>query len=361
MQAFRDIVDYLSATREKGGSDLHLAVGAPPAARVNGDLVPLEDRELDPASCREMLLGVLTEAQRAKLEKDWELDFALNVEGTGRFRANAHFCRGNVEAAFRYIPAEIPELLSLGHGPTVEKFCRARQGLVLVTGVTGMGKTTTLAAMTRRISEERSCVVVTIEDPIEYVFDHRYGLVKQREVGQDTHSFASALRSAMRQDPDVIVVSEMRDLQTISAAITAAETGHLVIATLHTMDAPKAFDRIIDVFPHEQQAQIITQLANVLVGVVTQRLLPRIDGPGRVMASDVLVSTPAIQSVIRDRRTEQISGLMQIGTNVGMHTLDDSLAHLLVHGHISLEEALANARDKEYVQTQLQASLRKRH
>ena len=203
-------------------------------------------------------------------------------------------------------------------------------------------------------------MIVTIEDPIEFVFDHRYGLVKQRQIGQDTHSFAAGLRAALRQDPDVIVISEMRDLETISAALSAAATGHLVIASLHTMDAPKAFDRIIDAFPPEQQSQIGTQLANALVGVVTQRLLPRHDKPGRVMASDVLVSNMAIQAVIRERRTEQIPGLMQLGSNIGMHTMDDSLAHLLVGGHISLDEALANGRDREYIQGQLQASLRKR-
>ena len=357
---FRDIIEYLAVTRERRGSDLHLCVGAPPAARINGELIPLEEADLDSQSCRELILAVLTETQRAKLEKDWELDFGVNVEGVGRFRGNAHFCRGNLEASFRYIPHDIPDLSTLGHSPTLDKFCKERQGLILITGMTGAGKTTTLAAMTKRISEERSCVIVTIEDPIEFVFDHRYGLVKQRQIGQDTHSFAAGLRAALRQDPDVIVISEMRDLETISAALSAAATGHLVIASLHTMDAPKAFDRIIDAFPPEQQSQIGTQLANALVGVVTQRLLPRHDKPGRVMASDVLVSNMAIQAVIRERRTEQIPGLMQLGANIGMHTMDDSLAHLLVGGHISLDEALANGRDREYIQGQLQASLRKR-
>ena len=360
MSTFRDIVDYLAATREKGGSDLHLAVGAPPAARINGELTPLEREDLDAVSCRELVLSVLKETQRSKLEREWELDFGLDVANVGRFRGNAHFCRGNLEASFRFIPHEIPDLSTLGHSPTVDKFCRARDGLVLVTGMTGAGKTTTLAAMTRRISEERSCVIVTIEDPIEFVFDHRYGLVKQRQVGQDTVSFAAGLRSALRQDPDVIVISEMRDLETIGAALTAATTGHLVIASLHTMDAPKAFDRIIDSFPPDQQSQITVQLANSLVGVVTQRLLPRADKPGRVMATDVLVSNPGIRAVLRDRRTEQIPGLMQLGANLGMHTFDDSLAHLLINGHITLEEALANARDRDFVQSQLQASLRKR-
>ncbi len=360
MSTFQDVTEYLAMTRERGGSDLHLSVGAPPAARVNGELLPLEEIELDAASCREMVLGVLTEPQRAKLEKEWELDFGVNVANVGRFRGNAHFCRGNLEAAFRFIPREIPDLSTLGHSPTVDQFCRERQGLILVAGITGQGKTTTLAAMTKRISEERSCVIVTIEDPIEYLFDHRYGLVKQRQVGQDTVSFAAALRSALRQDPDVLIISELRDLETMSAALTAAATGHLVIASLHTMDAPKAFDRIIDSFPADQQPQITTQLANALVGVITQRLLPRMDKPGRVMASDVLVANPGIRAVIRDRRTEQIPGLMQIGSNLGMHTLDDSLGHLLAHGHISLEEALAHCRDRDFIFAKLDPQPKKR-
>jgi twitching motility protein PilT len=358
--AMRDITDYLAQTREKQGSDLHMCVGAPPASRVHGTLVPLEDFELDGPTCKELIYAVLTESQRARLEKDWELDFAVNVQGLGRFRANAHYCKGNVEAAFRFIPHDIPDLQSLGHSPTVAEFCKSRQGLVLVTGMTGMGKTTTLAAMTKRISEERSCVIVTIEDPIEFVFDHRYGMVKQRQVGQDTHSFSSALRAALRQDPDVIIVSEMRDAETMSAAITAAETGHLVISTLHTIDAPKAMDRIIDIFPPAQQPQITTQLANALIGVISQRLLPRADRPGRVMASEVLVANMGVQAVIRDHRHEQLPGLMQIGASSGMHTFDDSIAHLLIHGYISFEEAMANARDQDLVKEQLQASLRKK-
>ena len=232
-----DIIDFLRATRDRNGSDLHLTVGAPPAARVDGKLNPLSDVDLTSERCKELVYAVLTEAQRAKLEDEWELDFAMQAESIGRFRGNAHFCRGNVEAAFRYIPEVIPELGDLGHGDAVSKFCKNNQGLVLVTGMTGAGKTTTLAAMAKKISEERSCVIVSIEDPIEYLFEHQYGLVKQRELGSDTHSFPAALRSALRQDPDVVLVSEMRDLETIRIAVTAAETGHLVISTLHTIAA----------------------------------------------------------------------------------------------------------------------------
>ena len=352
-----DIIDFLRATRDKNGSDLHLTVGAPPAARVDGKLNPLTDRDLTGDQCKNLVYAVLTETQRAKLEDEWELDFAMQAKGIGRFRGNAHFCRGNVEAAFRYIPDEIPDLGDLGHGDAVANFCTKNQGLVLVTGMTGAGKTTTLAAMAKRISEERSSVVVSIEDPIEYIFEHKYGLVKQRELGSDTHSFPAALRSALRQDPDVILVSEMRDLETIRIAVTAAETGHLVISTLHTIDAPKALDRLVDVFPPEQQAQITSQLANCLVGIVSQRLLERQDAPGRVMASEIMVSNYAIQGVIRERKFEQILSLMQIGASDGMHTIDDSLTHLLLHGHISLDDALANCRHPDQMNARYQAHL----
>jgi twitching motility protein PilT len=354
-----DIIDFLRAARDMSGSDLHLTVGAPPAARVDGKLNPLGEEDLTAPQCKELIYAVLTETQRAQLEDEWELDFALQAKDIGRFRGNCHFCRGNVEAAFRYIPEEIPELSDLGHGDAVAKFCGRHQGLVLVTGMTGAGKTTTLAAMAKKISEERSCVIVSIEDPVEYIFEHKYGLVKQREIGSDTHSFPAALRSALRQDPDVILVSEMRDLETIRIAVTAAETGHLVISTLHTIDAPKALDRMIDVFPPEQQAQITSQLSNCLIGIVSQHLLKRQDAPGRVMASEIMVSNYAIQGVIRDRKFEQILSLMQIGASDGMHTLDDSLTHLLINGHISLQDALANCRHPDAMNAQYQALLRK--
>ena len=257
MSTSKHIVDFLTETRNRGGSDLHITAGAPPASRVNGELQALTDTDLTADESKELVLGVLTESQRAILEEELELDFSIEIKDVGRFRSNAHYASGSVEGAFRYIPTEVPTLEQLGHSPNVADLCNLRQGLILVTGVTGSGKTTTIAAMIQRILNERSCMVVTIEDPIEYVFDHAYGLVKQREVGPDTHSFANALRSALRQDPDIIVVSELRDLETIRTAITAAETGHLVISTLHTMDAPKSLDRMIDVFPAEQQEMVI--------------------------------------------------------------------------------------------------------
>ena len=349
----RDILDYLAATREAGGSDLHLAANAPPAARIDGRLTPLEDVDLDGKRVRELIMAVLTDAQRAKLEKDWELDFALAVENVGRFRGNAHFARTHVEAAFRYIPDTPPELDELGHSPTVADFCTAGQGLVLVTGMTGSGKTTTLAAMTRRILETRSAMIITVEDPIEYTFEHQFGLIKQRQIGSDTHSFPAALRAALRQDVDVLVVSETRDQDSVAAALTAAETGHLVISTLHTRSATGALDRIVDIFPAQQQPQIITQLAGALLGIISQRLLPRADAPGRVMATEVLTVNPGVQSAIRDHRFEQVFSLMQVGKSSGMHTLDDSLFHLATSGYLSMENALQNARHPDTRHEQL--------
>ena len=351
-----DLIDYLRAVRERGGSDLHLTVGAPPAVRIFGKLDPLEEFDLTPEMSRDLILGALSETQRARLEQQWELDFAIQIREVGRFRGNAHYVRGNLEAAYRFIPDRIPDLIELGHSETVEAFCRKPEGLVLVTGITGAGKSTTLAAMVKRISEQRSCVIITIEDPIEFVFPHAYGIVKQRQVGQDTHAFADALRSALRQDPDVILVSEMRDLETIRTAVTAAETGHLVMATLHTQDAPKALDRLIDVFPGDQQQQILAQISNCLVGVVAQKLLSRADGPGRVLASEILVANHGIRACMRERKWEQIPGLMQVGSQDGMHTFDASLAHLVVNGYISHGDAFAHARDKDYIQNQILAA-----
>jgi twitching motility protein PilT len=344
-----DIVDLLIATRNSGGSDLHLAVGAPPAARVDGVLKPLSDADLTPEHTKALIYGTLTDSQRARFEQDWDIDFAVQVANVGRFRGNAHLCRGAIEAAFRFIPQEVPGLLDLGHGESVLSLADSRSGLLLVTGPAGMGKTTTLAAMAERILSQRSCVLVSIEDPIEYVFTHRYGIAKQRQIGDDAKSFASALRAALRQDPDVILVSEMRDPETIATALTAAETGHLVISTLHSVDASKAIDRLMDAFPGDQQNQIRSQVAGVLVGIIAQRLLIRSDAPGRVLASEVLKANPAVRAVIREGRPEQLPGLIQIGASDGMHTMDDSLAHLLCNGHIAFDEAVNHARDANYV------------
>lgn len=343
----RDIIDYLRDTVARGGSDLHLSAWAPACARINGAIIGLDETVLDPERVRHLILDTLTESQRATLEQELELDYALQIDGVGRFRGNVHLARGNVEAAFRYIIQEIPELERLGHHDAVRGFCGLRSGLVLVTGITGSGKSTTLASMVKRISETRSGVIITLEDPVEFIFQHGLCLVKQREVGGDTHSFPRALRQALRQDPDVIVVAEMRDLDTIRIALTAAETGHLVLATLHTPDAPQTIDRMVDVFPADQQPQIVAQLATALGGIVCQRLIPRADGHGRVLASEVLVPGYGIRACIRDRKLEQIVGLMEIGHRDGNRTIDQSIATLLEAGFITRDEAIFHSRERK--------------
>ena len=341
-----EITDFLRHTVDLGGSDLHLSAGAPPAARVHGAMVPLTDWTLPPALLSDLIDATLTESQRATLQQNWELDYALQVEGIGRFRGNIHIVRGHPEAAFRFIPAEVPEFGTLGHHEATQELCASHRGLILITGITGSGKSTTLASMVRRISETRSGVIITIEDPIEFVFEHRSCLIKQREVGTDTHTFPTALRQALRQDPDVIVVSELRDLDTIRIALTAAETGHLVLATLHTMDAPQTIERLVDVFPPDQQQQVITQLAGVIEGIICQRLIPRADGHGRVLATEVLRANHGIRACIRERKTEQILGLMEIGHREGNRTIDQSIAGLLGAGLITREEAFYHCRDR---------------
>ena len=346
-----DLVELLAATIEARGSDLHLSTDVPPMARIHGSLVPLSDRALTADFCRQLVMGAINEEQRARLEEHWELDFALQIAGLGRFRANAHYSRGALEAAFRHIPERIPELEELGHRPAVQQLCELERGLILVTGITGSGKSTTMASMIQHISRQRDGVIITMEDPVEYVFQNARSVVKQREVGSDTKSFISALRHVLRQDPDVILVGEMRDRETISATITAAETGHLVISTLHTIDAPKAIDRVIDAFPADQQPQIISQLANALEAVVSQRLLPREDGSGRVVATEILMANNGVRASIREQRWEQLVGLIEIGRKDGMHTIDKDLARLYLDGWISKEEAVSNARDQKFVES----------
>ena len=346
-----DLVELLAATIEARGSDLHLSTDVPPMARIHGSLVPLSDGALTADFCRQLVMGAINEEQRARLEEHWELDFALQIAGLGRFRANAHYSRGALEAAFRHIPERIPELEELGHRPAVQQLCELERGLILVTGITGSGKSTTMASMIQHISRQRDGVIITMEDPVEYVFQNARSVVKQREVGSDTKSFISALRHVLRQDPDVILVGEMRDRETISATITAAETGHLVISTLHTIDAPKAIDRVIDAFPADQQPQIISQLANALEAVVSQRLLPREDGSGRVVATEILMANNGVRASIREQRWEQLVGLIEIGRKDGMHTIDKDLARLYLDGWISKEEAVSNARDQKFVES----------
>ena len=343
----RDITEYLKAAIARGGSDLHLSAWAPACVRINGAIQPIDEVVLEPNSVRDLILDTLTESQRATLEQDLELDYALQVEGVGRFRGNVHLARGNVEAAFRFITQDIPELETLGHHEMVRFFCNRRSGLILVTGVTGSGKSTTLASMVKRISETHKDVIITLEDPIEFLFQHSNSLIKQREIGGDTRNFPRALRQALRQDPDVIVISEMRDLDTIRIALTAAETGHLVLATLHTPDAPQTINRLIDVFPADQQPQIVAQLASSLEGIICQRLIPRADGQGRVLASEVLVPGHGLRNCIRERKLEQIIGLMEIGHRDGNRTIDQSITTLLDAKLITRDEAMFHCRERK--------------
>jgi twitching motility protein PilT len=346
-----ELVELLSEAVACGASDLHLTAFAPPLFRVDGSLRAAREEALDAIACRDLVYEALGEAQRARLEEEWELDFALQVDGVGRFRGNAHFSHFGVEGAFRYIPTEIPALETLGHEPSIFDLCERRRGLILMTGITGSGKTTTLAAMVRHISARLPGVILTVEDPIEFLFSHDRAIVKQREVGTDTHSFAEGLRRAMRQDPDVILVGELRDPETIAAAVTAAETGHLVLGTLHTIDAPKAMDRIVDAFPAAQQPQIIAQLSNALEAVISQRLIPHESGAGRALATEILVGNTAVRASLRERRWEQLVGLIEIGAKDGMHTIDESISRLYLARQISKEEAIANARDKAAIES----------
>ena len=345
-----DLIEYLSMAMQAGASDLHLSPGAGPTMRLHGRMTSVTEEVLDANDVRELVLGALKDTQRAKLEQEWELDFAIEVENLGRFRGNACFCMGRIEGNFRYIPDEIPELSQLGHGPTVQGLCNVRDGLILITGVSNSGKTTTLCSMTQMIAAQRSCNIVTIEDPIEFVFHHGHSLIRQRQVGFDTHEFARAMKSALRQDVNVITVSELRDLETMRTAITAAETGHLVISTLHTTDVPSTITRILDSYPKDQQDYVASQLSHCLRAVVCQHLIRRPDGEGRVMASEVMTISSAIASCIRDQRIQQLPSLIQIGGSHGMHTIDDSLLHLLTYDFITLDDARAHCRDFSFIQ-----------
>ncbi|MDG1356913.1 MAG: PilT/PilU family type 4a pilus ATPase [Akkermansiaceae bacterium] len=352
------IVDFLRAMVKEGASDLHISVGIAPSVRLDGEIVQLKAEPLDEEAAYKLVMSLLNDSQRATLEETRELDFAVKVDNVGRFRGNAHYNQGAVEATYRHIPQHIPNLAQLGHEPTVEHLCDMKDGLILVTGITGSGKSSTLAAMVKRIAERRREVIISVEDPIEFVFEHSQSLIKQREVGQDTLSFAAALKHVLRQDPGVILVSELRDIETIQAAVTAAETGHLVISTLHTLDAPRSLDRLIDVFPPAQQSQIIAQLANCLRAVVSQRLIPEKYGNGRVLAEEVMLMNYSIKNCLRDKKFEQIQGLIEIGLKEGMFTIDHHLVQLLEQDRISIEEAFANCRDdtllKAYVKNHQQ-------
>ncbi len=329
------INDLLAVLIDRGGSDLHMAAGSPPQMRLNGRLVPIEGyAPLRPAELRSMVYDILSARQKEQLEDKLELDASHPVAGQGRFRTNVFFQRGSVGVVMRAIPNRIASLEDLGMPPVVAELTQKTRGLILITGATGSGKSTTLASMIDLINAERSLHIMTVEDPIEFMHSHRNSIVNQREVGADTTSFASALRHALRQDPDVILVGEMRDLETMSTVLTAAETGHLVLATLHTHDAPGSIERIIDVFPPFQQRQVRVQLAESLQGVVSQQLLPTVDGNGRVPAVEVMVATPAIRNLIREGKVPQIKSAMQAGGKYGMQTMDKALANLARSGRV---------------------------
>ena len=342
-----EMQDLLLLSVEKAASDLHVTENEPPILRIDGKLIRTNLPVMNKQELKKMIYGILTNPQKEIFERDLELDFSLALPNLDRFRVNMHIQKGSVEAAFRRVPLEIPAIEDLGLPAVVSELARKPNGLVLVTGPTGTGKTTTLAAMINLINNERECLMVSIEDPIEFIFSNKKSIIKQREVYADTRSFAEALRHALRQDPNVIIVGEMRDLETISTTLTAAETGHLVLATLHTPDAPQTVERIIDVFPPHQQQQVKLQLADCLQGVVSQLLLPHASGKGRVLATEIMTGTAGIRNLIREQEIEQIPTLMQTGSQYGMKTMDRSLKDLVQRGQITLDVAMSKVKNMD--------------
>ena len=338
--------DLLRILLDRDGSDLHLTVGSPPGLRIRGELLPLEGtKPLTPKDTQDLILALLSEEQRRRFDAELELDFAYSIPGLSRFRANVFQQRNSMGAVFRTIPLAIPTIAELNLPKVCQYLSERPRGLVLVTGPTGSGKSTTLAAMIDHINATRPVHIVTLEDPIEFMHRNKRAYVNQREIGADTRSFSSALRRVLRQDPDVILVGEMRDLETISAAITAAETGHLVLATLHTTGGPETVDRVIDVFPPHQQQQVRMQLSATLEGVLSQVLLRTADGVGRVMAMEIMLGTPAIANLIREGKTQQMPTIIHGGQAIGMQTLDQDIKRLLQAGVVTFEEAISKAKD----------------
>src|SRR6478735_4260250 len=352
-----DFAAVLTKMVEVRASDVHLTAGFPPALRVRGRIVPMDDYpQLGPQDTREIVYSILNDSQRKRFENQQQLDFAYAIPGVARFRVNTFFQRGAISAAFRHIPAEIQSLESLGLPAVMEEFTRKPRGFVLVTGPTGSGKSTTLASMVDSINAEREEHILTIDDPIEFLHSHRKCIVNQREIGADAQDFASALKAALREDPDVILVGEMRDLETISTALTAAETGHLVFATLHTQDTAQTIDRIIDVFPAHQQGQVRVQLSVALQGIMTQQLVPNSDGSGRVVATEILVPNPAVRNLIREGKTHQIYSVLQTSSSSGMQTMEHGLAELIRKHVVTPEAALAVSSRKDQLVGMLERS-----
>ncbi len=347
------IDELLRQVVEKRGSDLHLASGVPPVMRIDGQLYATNYDPLSDFEVQRMVYAILTDEHIRVFETEYELDCSYQLKGISRFRVNIYRDRGAVAAAFRVIPSKIPTVRELGLPLVLEDLSRRPRGLVLVTGPTGSGKSTTLAAMVGQINNERSVHIITIEDPIEYLHTHKRSLINQRELGADTRSFAQALRHALREDPDVILVGEMRDLETMSLAITAAETGHLVFSTVHTNNAAQTVDRIVDVFPPGQQEQIRIQLSNNLEAVLSQQLLPRAGTPGRIASMEIMIASPAIRNLIREAKAHQITSIIQTSAHLGMQTMDQCLRDMYQRGLITYEEAMARAMNQEELKKML--------
>jgi twitching motility protein PilT len=352
------IDDLLRLVVERGASDLHLSVGVPPVLRVDGQLAPANFERLTPQDSQRLVYDILTDEQIQRFEQTYELDFSYSLHKVSRFRVNIYRDKGTVAAAFRVIPQRIPTIRELNLPMILEDLARRPRGLILVTGPTGSGKSTTLAAMVNQINSERSVHIITIEDPIEYLHTHKYSVINQRELGSDTKSFSNALRSSLREDPDVILVGEMRDLDTISTAITCAETGHLVLATLHTNNAPQTVDRMVDVFPPEQQEQIRFMLSNNLEAVLCQQLLPRAGVPGRVCAMEIMIATPAIRNLVRESKAHQLPSVIQTSANAGMQTMDQALRDLYQKGLISYDEAMTRAMNPDELKNMISTAAR---
>lgn len=347
--------ELLHKTLHSGASDLHLTIGVPPQIRVDGRLQPVNDEILAAADTKRLAYSVMTDGQKHHFEEKWEIDFSFGIKDLCRFRANVFHQRGAVAAVFRIIPFEIKGFRSLNLPPVVEKLCDKPRGLILVTGPTGSGKSTTLAAMIDKINSERHEHILTIEDPIEFLHSHKNCIVNQREVSSDTHSFSDALRVALREDPDVVLIGEMRDLETVEAALRIAETGHLTLATLHTNSAASTINRIVDIFPSGQQPQIRAQLSLVLEGILCQALIPRANGSGRAMAMEILVPTTGIRNMIREDKIHQIYSSMQTGQDkYGMQTFNQSLSHLVLTKQISREDALNKSSNPDELQDLIQ-------
>jgi twitching motility protein PilT len=338
---------------QRKASDIHITVGIPPAFRIDGELVSFGNKKLYPEDTEYLVKQTMNELQFEKFIEAGEYDFSFSIQGISRFRVNAYKQRGSFGMALRIIPYDIPTMQFLGLPSVIEELTELNRGLILVTGPTGSGKSTTLATMIDKINSNRRCHIITLEDPIEYLHKHDKSIINQREIGTDTKSFANALRGALREDPDVILVGEMRDLDTISIAITAAETGHLVLSTLHTIGAPQTIDRIIDVFPPYQQQQVRIQLSSVIQAIITQQLLPKADGKGRIAAFEVMIATPAIRNLIRESKVHQIETAMLTGTKNKMQTMDNSLLQLYKTGKITKDMAISRAISQEEIKKYL--------